>query len=443
MSDALLVLQISDQSFDEALLIERLVQQWGRPAQVYALTNSISSSLVSSRPERVVGILTENQDENKQKLLNIIEREQISAIIILDLYNYFINPLELNLLPVWLKDLETPIYAVDYFHLLAFKDDQLVLNPEVKLGSFEEGESPLPLDLDVQLLKPVLPVLPEQVTADHRVHLWNPLDSNIRSAAPQMREQLLESIEAKPNSKVITVFFDSILFSNALEKNILGFYFVSIEVLIFYLRQFPSQHFQLLIVGSSPPTGEVNAIPDLNVDIHYFSHITEDNYRTFLGSSDLIIANNNWSVLLLDAMTLEVPVCLLGNSVIQEFKDQDEEEKIITSTFQTDPSLHYLAMLMIKLNKWSFSLPIFQFITYPIPYLDPDFPETGLQSHALPYYLTDMFDDLSTIPIFQNLLFSESAIEAHQAFCRKLLKVTKSAKSFQAIKATHEPEAVK
>lgn len=434
MSDALLVLQISEQSFDEVLLVERLVQQWGQPAQVYALTNSISSSLMSSRPERVVGILTEDQDENRRKFDAILEKEHIDAIIILDLYNYFINPLELNILPVWLKELAIPIFAVDYFHLLVYQDDQLILNPDVKLDSFEAGESPLPLDLSVQILKPVLPILPEQVATDPRLHLWNPLNQDIRSAAPQMRETLLNSLEANPESKVITVFFDTILFSDSLEKNILGFYFVSIEVLIFYLRQFPSQHFQLLIVGSSPPTGEVNAIPDLNIDIHYFTHLTEDNYQTFLASSDLIITNNNWSVALLDALSLNIPVCLLGNSVIQEFKDQQEEEKIITSFFKPHEALHYLAMLMMKLNQWSLSLPIFQFITYPIPYNDPDFPDPGLQAHALPYYLIDMFDDLSSIPIFQNLLFSKAAIEAHQQLAQKLLKVSESAHTLKTIR---------
>jgi len=434
MSDALLFLQISEQSFDEAFLIDRLVQQWGGDPQVYALTNGVSSSFVSSRTQRVVGILTEDQEENKNKLDEIIEKEQITAVIFLDLYNYFLNPLELNILPIWLNDRAIPLFAVDYFHLLAFDNNQLVLNPDVKLTSFEEGEAPHPLTIDVQILKPAPPILPEQYQIDPRIHAWDPLSTDLKSAAPQMREQLLDSLEAQPNSKVITVFFDPILFGNALEKNILGFYFVSIEVLIFYLRQFPSQHFQLLVVGSAPPTGEVNAVPDLNVDMHYFTHLTEDNYQTFLAASDLLITNNNWSVALMDAMTLEIPVCLLGNSVIQEFKDEQEEEKIITSFFEPHPSLHYLAMIMLKLNKWSLSLPVFQFITYPIPFLDPDFPEPGLQQHAFPFYLIDMFDDLTGLPIFQNLLFSNTAIQAHQELCQHLKRVANSAKRFKVIK---------
>lgn len=436
MKKAILFLQISDSAFEEILLIERLVQQWeeGRNATVYALVNGLSSSFVGSLAERVVGVFTEDQAKNKEYFDEIINREKLEAIVLLDLYNYFIVPELLNFLPVWLQALEIPIFALDYYNLLMYQDEQLILNPAIQLNRFEAGEGPLPLDLQLKLLKPVPPVIPdsEQDTRS-QVCFWNAHEPAFKASAPQYREQLLDSLEAKPNSKIIFMLFDISMFAKALEQNILGYYFVVVEVIIYYLQQFAGQHFQLLIVGLSPPTSDINVIPDLNIDLHYFTHLTEDNYQAFMAASDLIIANNTWSVALMDAMGLETPVCVLGNSIIQDWKDEKEEEKHLTSFFQPCQPLYDLCQLMVNLNQWSYSLPIFQFLSYPMPFYEPDFPEPGLQKHAFPYYLLDMFDDQTSFPILQNLLFSASAQEAHQELCRELLKVGEKAHSFQRI----------
>ncbi|MBF2052218.1 MAG: hypothetical protein IGS03_01995 [Candidatus Sericytochromatia bacterium] len=440
MNPYICFIQISEMAYDDAFMIERFVQQLPPDYQVVAFTNGMSSAFVASRPERIVGVLTENQENNLERFRGLLQKTPLEAVIVLDLHQYFLKPEELNFLPVWLTEAKAPIFALDYFNLLETAEDRVILKPDVNPNRFEAGEEPLPLDFPITLLKPIPPILPEDLKANPALQPWNPIDYSLRSAQHELREQVRQSFSLKPDTRLITVIFDPTLLWMAMEQSLLGFFFASIEVLVFYLRQFQDQHFQILVVGSMAP-GEVNPIPDLNVEIQYFTHLTEDNYRAFMAASDLIIANNNWSLATLDAMTLGTPLCVLGNSVIQDWKDETESEKTLTSFFKPHPVLYELAQLMIKMNEWTLGLPIFQYINYPLRYKDPDFPQPGLQKHAFPYYLLDMFDDESTQPILQKLLFSESFRQGYAAFCADLLKVSEQAESLKTILEKHRSEA--
>ena len=148
----------------------------------------------------------------------------------------------------------------------------------------------------------------------------------------------------------------------------------------------------------------MNEIQDLNLKIRYFSHLTADNYLTLIAGSDLLLTHTTRSPLLLDAMVAETPCLVLGNSVIQELlEDQTRELK---SFFSPHPFLYDMVHLMMNLNQWTSYLPIFQFTDYPIPYKELDFPEPGMKFQGLIYHFADVFDDLTTVPIFENLLFN-------------------------------------
>ncbi len=432
----LLFIQISEKSYDEIYLIDRLVSQWSKShpeTSVYSLTNGVSSAFISSRPERVVGVLAENQEENLQRFEVLKNDLELDAIVILDLHEYFIRPMDLNFLPVWLEDVKCPVYALDYFNLIEYKEGVLHLKQDVELDQFEEGEAPLPLQLQVEILKPVLPNLPDAFKNEPHTRAWNATYPELGIQSPQNRREILESIEAKENDFIVTVLFDPALFSQALERNLIGFYFVLVEVLIFYFSQMRGQRFQLFIFGSAPPTPEINMHADLNVDIHYFTHLTEDNYAAFIGASDLIISNSDWAVALLDAMQLKTPVCVFGNSVIQEWKDDTETEKELRAPFQPLKPLYDLCQLMLDLNQFSITTPIYQFISYPLRDSNPDFPIPGLQQKTFPYFLMDMFDDQSTLFMLRHLLLSAETNEKHSKLCDDLLAVTEDSLTFNRI----------
>ena len=427
----LLFIQIAEKSFDEVFLVERITQNWTQnfgETEVYALTNGISHAFLSSRQERIVGVLTENQEENKTRFDDIVEKIEADAIFVLDLHEYFLHPLELNFLPVWLKDQTMPVYAIDYFNLLDTENNQIILKENIELDQFEAGEAPLPLDIDIHILKPSLPNLPQQENLT-----FNTASPELVLKSPQLRKEILDSIEAGENEIAITLIFDPTLFSQALERNILAYYFVLTEVVIFYLRQFRDHRFQLFIVGSAPPTHEINLDPNINVQLHYFSHLTEDNYAAFLGASDLIISNSDWAVTLLDAMYLKTPVCVFGNSIIQEWKDDTETEKELRASFQPLKPLYDLCQLFMDLNQFSITTPIFQFISYPVRDTQPDFPEPGLQQKAFPYFLLDMFDDRACMFILQHLLFSSETQQKYAKLCDDLLEVTQDVPSISQI----------
>lgn len=415
----ILFLQMAEKSYDEIFFIERLTQQWSDlypEVETYALVNGLCHHFVSSRPERIVGILTENQSENLKRFETLTEAIDFDAIFILDLHEYFIHPMDLNFLPLWLKKETCPIYAFDYYNLMVYKKNLLYLRPQVNLDKFEEGEAPLPLDINVELLKPCLPNAKESLADEKSAWALQSVFSEQFIGSSQSRQELLKSVEANEKDHIISIFFDPLLYTQAAERTLIGYYFVLVEVLIFYLRQMRGERFQIFIIGSMPPSSEVNLSPDINVNLHYISHLTEDNYSTFLGASDLLITNNDWTSPLLDALNLNLPVCLFGNSIIEEWKDNTETDKELRSTFQPILPLYDFCHLMVELNQFSMGLPIFQFVSYPLR-INGDFPKPGLRRGVYPYFLFDMFDDQSTLPMLKQILLSSETREKYKDVC--------------------------
>lgn len=430
----LLFMQISDKSYDEIFLIERITQQWIAhygECDVTVCVNGNAYPFVSSHPKRLVTIFTEDQEKNKQKFDILQENVNFDAIILLDVYEYFMHPMDLNFLPAWLKDIDCPLYAVDYFNLLVYQGDHFALRRQVEMNTEEEDS--IPLDLPLQLLKPVLPNLVEQIGSEPKT--W-PLDSNfseLKLKAAHLRTEIFDSMEARDSDFLITVAFDPFLFTQAAERQLSGYYLVLIEVLVFYLRQFKGQHFHVFIIGMKPPAVAVNLDPEINVNLHYFGHFTEDNYAAFLGASDLLILNNTWSVALLDALNLGLPVCLFGNSIIEAWKDDTETEKELRASFQPLKPLYDLCHLMINMNQYAMSTPIFQFVSYPLRDERLHFPQAGLQEAVLPYFLIDMFDDISTMPLLKELLLSQTIRQGYATLCQNYLEKQQGAQGFGQI----------
>lgn len=433
MKQALLVVQISETSLDEVFLIDRIAQQLQEDYQIIAFVNGISSAYVQSQPEYIVKVLTENQDENYQHFQLIMEKSPVKGILILDLYNYYLRIHDLNFLPLWLKDIQQPIFALDYFNLLQIQGGQVLLNENVQLDHYDLGEEPQKLELSLELIKPVLPILPEQNQNQEQTHHWQAIDINMPLSQAQYREEVLNSLKGHDSDKIVTIYYDPVMFSMAMERALMAYYLVSVEIFIFYLRKFLGQKFHLLVVGTIPPTEQTNEIPDLNVNVHFFTHLTHDNYRTLLGASDLIVSNTNWHPVLLDAMVLGTPSVVMGNSVILDWVDETETEKQLKAHFQSDPALYRLCEIWQEINRWSLGLPIYPYINYPQRYQEVDFPEPGLQEHPFPYFLLDTFDDETSAPILQKLLFSEQYRQSYRAFCSKLIDVSKKQANFQDI----------
>ena len=85
----ILFIQMAEKSYDEIFFIDRLTQQWAdlyTEVEVYALVNGLCNHFVSSRPERIVGVLTENQSENLKRFEALKEAIDFDAIFILDLH---------------------------------------------------------------------------------------------------------------------------------------------------------------------------------------------------------------------------------------------------------------------------------------------------------------------------------------------------------------------
>lgn len=423
-SSSILFLQIADKSYDEIFFIERLSQQWreslGEP-DVYACVNGLSFPFVSSQQERFVRVFTEDQEKNKEIVELLEETLSFDAVIVLDLQEYFLHPMELNFLPVWLKEFECPIYALDYFNLMTYQDDLLILRPEIEDRPTQE-EPPAPLALTVELLKPVLPNTASPFEFED--HTW-PFQSealDMKLKAPQMRSEIFNSIEAKDSDYLITVFFDPFSFLQSADRQLLGYYFTLIEVLVFYLRLLKGQHFHVFIVGMTTPTLEVNLNPEINVNLHYFSHLTEDNYAAFLSASDLVVTNNTWTVPLLDALYLNTPTCIFGNSIVEAWKDDTETKKELRASFQPLKPLYDLCHMMIDFNLNAVSTPIFQFISYPQRETALEFPAPGFQEGTYPFFLLDMFDDESCLDILKGLLLSQTIRQDYADLCQRYVE---------------------
>lgn len=416
-----IIIQLAEESFDEILFLPRIIAQLPPDSTCYCLVNSVSSSFAASTQGCKVSLLTENQDLNLQDFSTIVVNEQIDALIILDLYKYYVTPWDLNFLPLWLDDFQAPVVALDYFNLLEYRAGQVLLRSGVEI-QYPEGGAPDPLAIRPYLLKPTPPIPPEALAGQpsERVFAWNAIHSQFKVSQQFQREQLRHSLQLQDGEKIITLLIDPLYFLKSLEMALIGFYMVLIEVIIFYLRQFPEQKFQLLIVGFFPPREKNNTIADLNVKLHYISHLTDDNYLTLIAGSDLILTHTQRSPLLLDAMVAEVPVMVMGNSIIQEL--QPDQTRKLTSFFQPHPVLYQLVELMLNLNQWTAYLPIFPFISFPAPYREPDFPEPGLKREGLFYHLLDTFDDLSTLPLLSQVLQPTTYLRNYKNVVREVLK---------------------
>lgn len=417
----LIILQLAEESFDEILFLPRILAQLPPNSTCYCMVNSISSSFAASIHGCKVSLLTENQDLNLQDFSTIVVNESIDALIILDLYKYYLTPWDLNFLPLWLDDFQAPILALDYFNLLEYRGGQVLLRPGVN-PPYPEGGIPEPLPIFPYLFKPVPPVPLAALTGQpaERIFAWNAIQPQLKLNQQLQREQLRHSLQVQEAEQIITLIIDPLYFLKALDMALIGFYMVLIEVIIFYLRQFPQQAFQLLVVGFFPPREEKNSIPDINVKVHYISHLTEDNYLTLIAGSDLIITHTQRSPILLDAMVAEVPVMVMGNSIIQELKP--DQSRQLMSFFQPHPVLYQLVELMLNLNQWTAYLPIFPFINYPAPYHELGFPEPGLKQEGLFYHLLDTFDDLTSLPLFKQVLQPTPYLKNYKQMVREALK---------------------
>ncbi len=416
----ILFVQMAEDSFDEVLLLPRFLAQMPVNSRFYALVNSISSSFAASISDLSVSLMTENQDNNLHDFQVIFRHKKPDVIILLDLYKYFVTPADINFLPIWLDDPDVPILAIDYFNLLEYHDGVLQLKAGVDVPALKDLAKPEPLAIQPYLLKPSPPIFSQDLKGElDRVFLWNPIDTKFKVSQESHREQLRKSFHLKEEDKIVTVVIDPLLFMKSIEVSLLGFFMVLIEVVIYYLRGFPQTRFHLLLVGLFPPREETNTIPDVNLDVTFFSHLTEDNYLTLLAGSDMVFTNSDHSLVLLDTMVAGVPSVVMANSIIQELNE--DQTRTVRSYFQPAPVLYDFVHLMLDLNQWTAFSPIFQFVNYPAAYSEIGFPEPGLHFQGFMYHLIDTFDDLSTDPILEQLLYDQEYLKNYRNMAQKIL----------------------
>lgn len=418
--ETFLFVQMAEDSFDEILLVPRFLAQMPVHCRFYALVNSISSSFAASISGLSVSLLTENQDNNLHDFQVIFRHKKPDAIILLDLHKYFVTPADINFLPIWLDDPDVPIFAIDYFNLLEYHDGMVSLKAGVDVPALKELAKPDPLPFQPYLLKPCPPIFSQDLQAEQsKVFLWNPVNSHFKVSQESHREQLRKSFQLNETDKIVTVVVDPLLFMKSIEVSLLGFFMVLIEVVIYYLRGFPQTRFHLLLVGLFPPREETNEVPNVNLDVTFFSHLTEDNYLTLLAGSDLVLTNSDHSLVLLDTMVAGVPSVVMANSIIQELNE--DQTRTVRSYFQPAPVLYDFVHLMLDLNQWTAFLPIFQFVNYPAAYSEIGFPEPGLHFQGYMYHLIDTFDDLSTDPILEKLLYDQEYLKNYENMAQKIL----------------------
>ena len=151
--------------------------------------------------------------------------------------------------------------------------------------------------------------------------------------------------------------------------------------------------------------------------MHHFTHLTEDIYQLLVCGSDLLILNSDWDFAHIDALMLNTPTLVFGNSIQQELQ---QGEKILTSTFQPDPVLYHMVQFFTELNKNSLTTPLFQFTSFPIK--QTELPASGLQQGIPPYHLADMFNDMETIPLLKQLICDANYFNEYQKLCNKYLQ---------------------
>jgi hypothetical protein len=419
---SILFLQLAEYSFEEAHLLLRVAAQMPEHTQMYAMVNAMSSALVASRSSITLGLVTEHQDNNRYDLEVFLANVQPHVVVILDLHKYFTHPDDLNILPEWLKTLEVPVIALDYFRLLNIDEMGNVV------GS---GAGSPPLDVSWHIVRPSPPNPPELPVSSPRIHYWNVMSQPLVLGREVLREQLRQSLQLAPDVKVVTLVYDPLLFQQAMDLSIPGFYFAAIEVLCYYLRQFPKQRFELLIAGFSMPAEQLNPLAKLNVHLRYFTHLTDDIAQTLVSGSDLLVLNSVWSCLHGDALQFGTPTAVLANSIRMELNEAGE--RVATGYANPILPLYRHMELMSELNsKTPYMAPLFQFLNYPISEWD-ELPPTGLNLWGYPVHVLDMFDDMETLPIIEKMLFEPEYLKEYLAICRRLTERNVGALFFETI----------
>lgn len=392
-----LCIQMAESSYDESYLIFRMYDQLGPHIHIHCMLNSVTAGFVSSQTDFVCTILNERLDDNLERFNTLVEKINYDYIVLLDLHKSQTLPWDLNFLPEWLQDTKVPILAFDYYNLMVNQDDDCALTPAIKP---HEKASPIPFQ--PWLIKPSPPIQERQ--AQKKSFYWDVINPEQKIAQNMVRQQVIDTMGLTPETKIISVIIDPLLFQKALEANLISFFYVMQETLIFYMRAMENHNFHVFFCGVGPPEPvKRERYKDVNFQCHFFNYMTYDIYRTMMCSADLILTNSNMMFPLVDAMALETPVGIMGNSI--GFQKKGEDERELMSVFKPDPFLYDMVKLMEELNKHSFKLPVFPFINYPL--LEAMFPDTGPQFHVMPHVLLDFFDDLDTLPYLEQLIFDK------------------------------------
>lgn len=420
---SILFVQMAEYSFEESHLLLRIAAQMPEQTKIYAMVNAMSSALISSRSSISLGLATEHQENNQIDLQVFLGNAEPDIIVLLDLHKYFTHPDDLNILPEWFEGLSIPVIALDYFRLLAFSESGHVIGPS-------QSSSP-PLNVNWHLVRPSPPNPPELPLTSSRLHYWNMMSQSLVLGREILREQLRQSLQLEADVKVVTLVYDPLLFQQAMDLSIPGFYFAAIEVICYYLRQYPKQRFELLIAGFSMPADQLNPLAQLNVRLRYFTHMTDDIVQTLVSGSDLLILNSVWSSLHADALQFATPTAVLANSIRMELNEQGQ--RVATGYSQPIFPLYRHMELMTELNnKTPYMAPLFQFLNYPISEWD-ELPSPGLNVWGYPVHVLDMFNDLDSQPIMDKMLFDENYHEEYKHVCQKLTERNVGALFFETI----------
>lgn len=408
----ILYILLSENSFNESLLFTRIQNQLEETDEHYCMSNSLSSCFMDSNPKWNVSLLSEDFEENYDDFRTYIDEGKFSLIVLGDLHEYFLAPEEMNFDLEWLEDLEIPIVALDYFDLLTIQNEKIIFKHSNKINSnIIESLPAIPI-------KPfIVKTFPKTLNPETQegILYWDTTLDYYTIVKHATQQLIRDTMQLKDNTKIVTICFDVIQMSDALNQKLIGFYFVVVETIVFYLQEL-NQNFEVLVIGLKQPKTLINNIDKIN--LRHFTHLTQDLYQLIVCGSDLLILDSNLTFAHCDALISQTPTMVLGNSI--DIQSINEDESKVMSSFSPDPFIYDLINMMLEINKNSQQPPIFPFMNYPNPI--EQLPQTGLQLGSPPYHLVDIFDDEKTYEVFNSLLCDQNYLNKYNEIGNKYLE---------------------
>lgn len=436
-------------SFHEAMIMSKLLSEMPTDTGIFCMSGEIPATYFAENQRICKIFLKGTAEENKKLLDEIVEEGQISCIFIFDFHKTFFTSYykhDYQIIPFnlrWLENISVPVNLIDSLDCLDYNEENKIylkysigynvedfdkVNKEYNLeDSFVETEQLLKPKADLSpygftsdmvskfdfypniiKLCPPCQVAPKSYAEDKIIY-WNYSDKDV---VTDDMEKMKTPLGITDDKKNVLLIFSSQMQLQSLIRNSHSHYMRVIKTIIIYLKRLNIPVNFFIINMANPPNG-AELTKGTKITMRTFKSPNHNLYRTIMNFADVLITDSTWHPSLLDAVALNLPAAVIGNSVSLQ------DDKTYEAKFEsTDPEVFKLLSQGVQEAPQT----IFPFSCYPLK--DPKPQEFRYYDDVYPYYLVDIYSDESTLSFLGEFLDSGEIIEDLRAYQEIYLKRT-------------------